>query len=97
MDRRKINQLDRLKVHGYKRIKVLGKGASSEVYEARNERHPSQRVAIKTLHQSLIREAHIHKRLHHNNIVAVQKLIEDIHQVYLVLELCQGGTLKQYL
>jgi len=40
----------------------------------------------------LFAEIKIHKSLHHPNIVDFEECFEDEENVYMVLELCEGGV-----
>lgn len=85
---------------------VVGEGAMGVVY--RGTDHVRQRrVAIKTLHGSLLgdasirrrfaREARLSLRWSHPHVVAAYDFIEREDLVALVLELIEGPTLEQHL
>ncbi len=85
---------------------VIGAGTVGTIYLA-TERETGERVAIKKLHpgvsqDSLIRarferETTILKRLRHPNIVACYGGGEDSGVLYYVMELVEGGTIKDLL
>ncbi len=88
----------------YEVTRLLGRGGMGAVWEARHQRLPGKRVAIKVLHPDIARdaealarfrrEAEIASRLGHPNIIEVH----DFNQLadgapYLVLEFLQGESL----
>lgn len=92
----------------YRLLDKLGSGAAATVYRAVHlERSGSEQVAIKVLHQNssagadfrarFRREAQLYRRLSHPHIVQMLDWGEESGQIYLVLELAEGGTLRQKL
>lgn len=85
----------------FSKIGFLGEGGFARVYEAkdaRNVRHAIKVInknALKTTKNrtKLFAEIKIHKSLHHPNIVTFEECFEDEENVYMVLELCEGGSL----
>jgi serine/threonine-protein kinase len=85
---------------------VVGEGAMGVVYRA-TDHVRQRRVAIKTLHGSLMgdvsirrrfaREARLSLRWSHPHVVAAYDFIENDELVALVLELVDGPTLEQHL
>ena len=81
----------------------IGEGASSEVYRA-HDLHLRRDVAVKVISESflstpgrmkqILREARIHARLEHVNIVRVYDLLRIDGKLLLVLRLLQGLSLK---
>ena len=83
-------------------IRKLGEGGMGQVYECLDEKL-NRRVAvkwIKTAHlspqflQRLEKEARIHARLNHPNIVPLLEFSVAEGMPYLVMELVDGGTLR---
>lgn len=84
----------------------IGKGGFAVVYRA-YDRLNQRDVAIKIIDRNLLanpqiaerveHELKIHSQLHHPHIVEVYKSFVDEQYIYLVLELCQGGNLFQFL
>ncbi len=76
------------------------------VYQGYDERHQRD-VAIKVLHPHLLkhenlkerfrREARVHGKIRHPNIVRLFDLFEDGEHMALVMEMVQGRNLRQYL
>ena len=56
-----------------------------------------QRVSDPKVKRKLVSEVEIHKSLHHKNIVRFYGVFQDENYVYLVLELCQHGTVLEML
>ena len=85
---------------------VVGEGAMGVVYRA-TDHVRQRRVAIKTLHSSLLgdasirrrfaREARLSLRWSHPHVVAAYDFIEHEDVVALVLELIDGPTLEEHL
>ncbi|MBS2038581.1 serine/threonine protein kinase [bacterium] len=95
-------------IGGYALLERLGSGAAATVWKGvKREAPDSQKVAIKVLHQSsssgsefrsrFRREAQLYRQLSHPNIVHMLDWGEESGQVYLVLELAEGGTLRRKL
>ncbi|PAA63392.1 hypothetical protein BOX15_Mlig031844g2 [Macrostomum lignano] len=84
----------------------LGDGGFGRVYQATCKR-TGKPVAIKVLdkrkvHQRnmtsrVISEISIHQRLRHQFVLQLYSYFEDTANVYIVLELCQGGNLHDYV
>ena len=85
---------------------LLGKGGFASVYRAR-QRRTGQIYALKIMEKANIRkhkmekrvenEMKIHSELHYKGIVQFHCQFEDKENVYMVLELCEGGNLFRYL
>ena len=85
---------------------VIGVGTVGTIYSAIN-RSTGDRVAIKKLHPGICqdplirarfeREAEIMARLHHPNIVRTHGGGNDNGQLFYVMELVDGGTVKNLL
>jgi len=84
----------------------LGQGGMGIVYRA-TDKHLGRTIAIKVLHPHLLqhdnlkqrfrREARMHGKLMHGNIVTLLSLFEDEHHMALVMEFVDGLDLKAYL
>lgn len=84
----------------------LGEGGMGVVYRAMDEQL-NREVAIKVLHPQLLkhqdlmdrfrREARMHAKLIHQNIVTLLSLYEDGEHTALVMEMVRGQNLKDYL
>ncbi|XP_035743352.1 serine/threonine-protein kinase unc-51-like [Vespa mandarinia] len=87
---------------------LIGHGAFAVVFRGRHRKKPNCVVAIKSItkkslakSQNLLgKEIKILKELtelHHENVVALLDCKESIHNVFLVMEYCNGGDLADYL
>ena len=75
--------------------KKLGEGSYSTVYQAKwKETKP---VAVKKLYKVEDGELKIMSQLHHENIVELLGVVDEEPDFYLILELCSGGSLRNYL
>ncbi|KAJ2997891.1 hypothetical protein HDV02_005076 [Globomyces sp. JEL0801] len=93
-------------IEGYQIISVLGKGGFGVVYRAKIKQNQTS-VAIKTINKKQMKDANLTKRvaneveihwqLRHQNILELYNYFEDSTYVYLIMELCENGTLFQYL
>jgi serine/threonine-protein kinase len=87
---------------------VLGEGSMGTVYLGRHQRLGRQ-VALKVLHEHLLRDQRLVKRfmqegrvvnqINHEHIVEVHDFVEELapERVYCVMELLKGETLSQRL
>ena len=90
----------------YEILDVLGVGGMAVVYKARCHRL-NRLVAIKILKSDLAQDAELRRRFHdesqavamlsHPNIVAVYDVSKTDDVEYIVMELIDGITLKQYM
>ena len=90
----------------YRLESKLGEGGMGVVYRAIDEKL-SREVAIKVLHPHLLkhenlkerfrREARMHAKIIHPNIVTLLSLFEDGDHMALVMEMIHGKNLKEYL
>ncbi|XP_063222174.1 serine/threonine-protein kinase unc-51 isoform X2 [Bacillus rossius redtenbacheri] len=92
----------------YSNKDLIGHGAFAVVFKGRHRKNPSYVVAIKSItkknlakSQNLLgKEIKILKELtelHHENVVALLDCKETSHNVFLVMEFCNGGDLADYL
>ncbi|XP_061712330.1 serine/threonine-protein kinase PLK4 [Cydia pomonella] len=93
------------KIEDYEIFEHLGKGGFAHVYRARC-RKSNIFVAIKMIDKALMasagmigrvrQEVTIHSRLKHPAILELYTFFEDVHYVYLVLELAHNGELARH-
>jgi len=86
--------------------KAIGEGAFGEVYKVRHKTSSNlyaikvvnkEKVQNSNLVEQIRREVRIMYSLNHPHIVKLYNHFEDDNNCYLVLELCQGGTVWQRL
>ncbi|HKI61190.1 MAG TPA: serine/threonine-protein kinase, partial [Mariprofundaceae bacterium] len=90
----------------YRLVSKLGEGGMGVVYLAHDEKL-GREVAIKVLHPHLLqhenlkerfrREARMHAKIIHPNVVTLLSLYEDGEHMALVMEMVHGMNLRQYL
>ena len=91
----------------YKIGRLIGQGTFGKVKECTHKK-TSQKAAVKIISKSSIassqsfkervnREVEILKRLRHENVVQLYEIIEDDSFVYVVMELCEGQALFEYI
>lgn len=90
----------------YEILELVGTGGMAKVYKARCHRL-NRLVAIKILREDLSQDAEFRRRFHdesqavamlsHPNIVAVYDVSRSSELEYIVMELIDGITLKQYM
>lgn len=90
----------------YEILEVIGTGGMARVYKARCHRL-NRLVAVKILREDLAQDAEFRRRFHdesqavamlsHPNIVAVYDVSRSSELEYIVMELIDGITLKQYM
>ncbi|XP_071988098.1 serine/threonine-protein kinase 33 isoform X1 [Engystomops pustulosus] len=85
--------------------KKLGQGSFGVVVEA-THRETGKKWAIKKVNREkagssavklLEREVSILKRVNHDHIIHLEEVYETPKRVYLVMELCEGGELRDFL
>jgi calcium-dependent protein kinase len=85
---------------------LLGKGALSEVYKACDpvtkelmaiKRIEKKKITSEFLLDALMNEIMLLKKFDHPNIVKFLDLVQTPNHIYLVLEYCNCGTLKEYM
>lgn len=84
----------------------LGSGGFASVHRARC-RASDEQCAIKVIDKAVMRdhgtlnrvknEIYLHKTMNHAHIVRLRCHFEDDANIYMVLELCEGGNLFKYL
>ncbi|GAB6031107.1 Serine/threonine-protein kinase [Chamberlinius hualienensis] len=100
--------MDRVGDYEYNPKDLIGHGAFAVVFKGRHKKNHSVVVAIKSItkknlskSQNLLgKEIKILKELtelHHENVVALMDCKETPHNVFLVMEYCNGGDLADYL
>ena len=90
----------------YELLEVIGTGGMAVVYKGRDHRL-NRLVAVKILREDLARDAEFRRRFHdesqavamlsHPNIMAVYDVSHSAELDYIVMELLDGITLKQYM
>ena len=90
----------------YELLEVIGTGGMAVVYKGRDHRL-NRLVAVKILREDLARDAEFRRRFHdesqavamlsHPNIMAVYDVSRSGDTEYIVMELIDGITLKQYI
>lgn len=100
------NYIGRMLDNRYEILEVIGMGGMAVVYKARCHRL-NRLVAIKVLKDEYSQDAEFRRRFHaesqavamlsHPNIVSVYDVSHSSNTDYIVMELIEGITLKQYL
>ena len=77
----------------------LGTGGFSVVYKAKLKKGiwTKQDVAAKRLNEANPHEAEILSQLDHPNTVKLLGVVDEQFEFFLILELCEGGSLRSYL
>ncbi|KAK4684394.1 hypothetical protein P7C73_g5784, partial [Tremellales sp. Uapishka_1] len=96
---------DKERGYQYARVGFLGEGGFARVYEVQNQR--AQRKAVKVVNKASIKskrnktklwaEIKLHQMLQHPHIVGFEDCFEDDENVYMVLELCENGSLMDLM
>jgi len=86
----------------YEKVRLLGQGGMAQVWEARRRDGAPETVAIKTLRledtqnphsvRKLLDEARLGTALNHPHLVRTLDIIQDGHEVGIVMELLRGQT-----
>ena len=90
----------------YELLELIGSGGMAKVYKARCHRL-NRLVAVKILREDMAQDAEFRRRFHdesqavamlsHPNIMAVYDVSRSSELEYIVMELLDGITLKQYM
>lgn len=106
MDQSKNKYIGQMLDNRYEILEVIGSGGMSVVYKALCHRL-NRYVAIKILRENMAQDAELKSRfqteaqavamLSHPNIVAVYDVSHSDDLEYIVMELLEGVTLKQYM
>lgn len=93
-------------IAGYRKIKSLGKGGMGEVWLVEEEKS-RQQMALKVMlpkaaanensRELFLREAYISGQLIHNNVVRQFKNGRSGNIYYIIMELCEGGSLDELI
>lgn len=82
---------------------LVGEGGFGKVYAAKHKR-TGEIVAIKTLQKDTLKdqealqlEVAFLKQADHPNTVRYYEAFEDADKIYLVMEMCTGGSLSEYI
>lgn len=86
----------------YDYVDKIGKGVYSIVYMGKNL-CTEEKVAIKEIvldskenkNRSIEREINVMKKIQHENIISIYDIITDPKHIYIVMEYCDKGDLKQ--
>lgn len=87
----------------YEIIKELGTGSFGQVYKVKHLKYPDQVYAMKIIKKrtldddTIVNEINCLKELDHPNIMKVYEVYHDNENFYLILELCEGQELFDYL
>ena len=84
----------------YEVVEVLGSGGQAVVYRARHRqigRHVALKVPRREVGDRLLREAQLGARLEHAAIARVEDIQLEGAVPYMVLELCENGSLEDLL
>lgn len=96
-----------VKINGYTFLRLIGKGNYGRVYEVLNEAR-NEYAAAKVLSKEMIKknpelndyfqaETNVLKRCRNENVVRFIDSFRTDRSMVLVMELCDGGELQQYL
>jgi serine/threonine protein kinase len=93
-------------VKNYRLLKEIGRGQIGIVYEAVDDTNgkkyaiksiPSSKLDNKRVLEIFKKELKMIHSLNHNNILKIIGLEKTVNNTYLVLEYCNGGSLKDYI
>ena len=100
------NYIGRLLDNRYEIVEMIGVGGMAVVYKALDHRL-NRLVAVKVLKDEFTKNEEFHRRFHtesqavamlsHPNIVSVYDVSRAADADFIVMELIEGITLKQYL
>ena len=96
-----------IKLENYNIIKKIGSGGMGDVYLAEHSVLENKKVAIKSLHSTLVQDENFRKRfrieaktqwkLSHPNIVKLVDFQEKKDGLYLIMEYVEGKQLNDYI
>ena len=76
----------------------IGEGGFGTVYRATwKQLQKPVEVAVKRLNRTQTREIEIMPKLDHPNIIKLFGVVDEKPDLFLVMELCGGGSVRQYL
>ena len=92
-------------INNYRLTRQIGKGATAIVYEGINDKN-NHVVAVKAISTSKFqdkrtseyfrRELKLLHQLNHQNIIKILGVEKTAHNLYIILEYCNGGNLLEY-
>jgi serine/threonine protein kinase len=92
-------------INNYRLTRLIGKGATAKVYEAIDDKTKNV-VAVKEIEASKLndprimenfkRELRLLSKFKNSNIIKILDLQKTRHNLYLILEYCNGGNLFEY-
>jgi len=92
-------------IDNYYLTELIGKGSFGEVYYTKKTNEPNNIYATKKMKTEKVEaqdylkyftnEINILKEIDHNNIVRIKDLKKTSHHYYIIMEYCNGGTLKE--
>ena len=89
----------------FRKVRKIGEGTYGEVHEALDTANNNRKVAMKKLHIenkdegipiTALREMCILKHLHHENVIDLYEIIQDVDKIVLIFEYADMD-LKKYL
>lgn len=92
-------------IKNYRLTKEIGRGATAKVYEAVDDKTnqvvaakaiPAEKLKDKRSIENFKRELSVLKKLNHPNIIKIVGLEKTPHNIYVMLEYCNGGNLLEY-
>ena len=104
--RNRTQNLPDMNLDGFDVGQLLGRGGFASVYRARNRRTgkvcalkimEKETISKYKMEDRVIQEINIHSRMRFPGIVRFYGHFEDEENVYMVLELCEGGNLYRLL
>ena len=106
MEQARIGRGDAKEIAGYRHIKMLGEGGMGQVWLVEEETTGKQ-MALKLMlpkvaadndnHALFLREGMVATQLNHRNIVRCDKFGQSGDAYFIMLELCDGGSLDAFI
>lgn len=91
------------KIEDYNLLDLIGSGTFGRVFRSLCKNN-SKECAIKCISKQnspninkILSEVYIHIRLEHENVLQLFTVLEDNKAVYLIMELCHGGSLSKVI